>query len=100
MERFGESGQMDADTFKAIFRLAFPERPEAKLDLLVEKVRNVEKTSGTIRKNLYQRLQENELIIHVLAIYCILMLIYLFCDGKTEDNLGQVVTSSCCLLEI
>ena len=51
MEKFGESGQMDADTFKAIFRLAFPERPEAKLDLLVEKVRNVEKTSGTIRKN-------------------------------------------------
>ena len=24
------------------------------------------------------------------AIYCILMLIYLFCDGKSEDNLGQV----------
>merc|ERR1712117_490940 len=23
-------------------------------------------------------------------IYCILMLIYLFCDGKTEDNLGQM----------
>merc|ERR1711971_215341 len=58
--------------FKSIFRLAFPERPEAKLDALIVKLSNVEKTSGTI------------------PIYCILMLIYLFCDGKTEDNLGQM----------
>ena len=36
--------------FQSIFRLAFPERPEAKLDALIEKLRNVEKTSGTIRK--------------------------------------------------
>jgi len=49
MEKFGESGQMDADTFKSIFRLAFPERPEEKLDALIVKLRNVEKTSGTIR---------------------------------------------------
>ena len=41
---------MDAESFKSLFRLAFPERPEAKLDQLVEKLRNVEKTSGTIRK--------------------------------------------------
>merc|ERR1712243_378548 len=72
MEKVGESGQMDADTFKSIFRLAFPERPEEKLDALIVKLRNVEKTSGTI------------------PIYCILMLIYLFCDGKSEDNLGQM----------
>jgi len=72
MEKCGETGQMDADTFKSIFRLAFPERPEAKLDALIEKLRNVEKTSGTI------------------PIYCCLMLIYLFCDGKTDDNLGQM----------
>ena len=26
----------------------------------------------------------------ILAIHSIAMLIYLFCDGKTEDNLGQV----------
>ena len=49
MEKFGESGQMDAETFKSIFRLAFPERPEEKLDALIVKLRNVEKTSGTIR---------------------------------------------------
>ena len=30
-------------------RLAFPERPEAKLDALIEKLRNVDNTSGTIR---------------------------------------------------
>ena len=50
MEKCGETGQVDAETFKSIFRLAFPERPEAKLDVLIEKLRNVEKTSGTIRK--------------------------------------------------
>ena len=36
--------------FKKIFRLAFPERPEDKLDLLTAKVANVEKTDGKIRK--------------------------------------------------
>ena len=69
MEKSGESGQMDPDTFRqqnyiswtvfkhvdllarCIFRLAFPERPEAKLDILITKLANVEKTSGTIRKN-------------------------------------------------
>ena len=50
MEKSGETGQMDAETFKSIFRLAFPERPEEKLDALIVKLRNVEKTSGTIRK--------------------------------------------------
>merc|ERR1712032_1612681 len=42
------------------------------LDALIVKLSNVEKPPGTI------------------PIYCILMLIYLFCDGKTEDNLGQM----------
>ena len=36
--------------FKKIFRLAFPERPEDKLELLTTKVANVEKTDGKIRK--------------------------------------------------
>ena len=69
MEKSGATGQMDCDTFKSIFRhrilrislslicfkmifsirLAFPERPEAKLDALIVKLSNVEKTSGTIR---------------------------------------------------
>ena len=43
-------GKMDAEDFKRIFRLAFPERPEDKLDLLTEKIRNVERTDGSIRK--------------------------------------------------
>ena len=41
---------MDAEDFKRIFRLAFPERPEDKLDMLTEKIRNVERTDGSIRK--------------------------------------------------
>jgi len=65
-------GKMDPEEFKKIFRLAFPERPEEKLNALIEKIRNVEKTDGSI------------------PIHTIAMLIYLFCDGKTEDNLGQV----------
>ena len=43
-------GKMDAEDFKMVFRLAFPERPEEKLTALTEKLRNVEKTDGTIRK--------------------------------------------------
>merc|ERR1712079_346912 len=65
-------GKIEPELFKKIFRLAFPERPEDKLDILVEKIRNVEKTDGSI------------------PIHSIAMLIYLFCDGKTEDNLGQM----------
>merc|ERR1711881_254435 len=65
-------GKIEPELFKKIFRLAFPERPEDKLDMLVEKIRNVEKTDGSI------------------PIHSIAMLIYLSCDGKTEDNLGQM----------
>ena len=43
-------GKIDPELFKKIFRLAFPERPEEKLDALIEKIRNVEKTDGSIRK--------------------------------------------------
>merc|ERR1711892_1044748 len=72
IEKYGSLGKMDPEEFKKIFRLAFPERPEEKLDALVEKIRNVEKTDGSI------------------PIHSIALLIYLFCDGKTEDNLGQM----------
>merc|ERR1712130_279980 len=62
-------GKMDLEQFKVTFRLAFPERPEEKLLLLTEKVANVDKTDGMI------------------PLHCMGMLLYLFCDGKTEDNL-------------
>merc|ERR1711890_86335 len=65
-------GKMEAQEFKKIFRLAFPERPEDKLDLLTQKVANAEKTDGSIP-------------LHTLG-----MLLYLFCEGKTEDNLAQM----------
>merc|ERR1712110_958709 len=68
-------GKMEPEEFKKIFRLAFPERPEDKLDLLAAKVANVEKTDGKI------------------PLHTIGMLLYLFCDGKTEDNLGQMFQS-------
>merc|ERR1712055_898201 len=58
-------GQMTTEEFKNIFQLAFPSRP-------VEKVANVEKTSGTI------------------PLHTIGMLLYLFCEGKTENNLAQM----------
>ena len=43
-------GKMEVEDFKKIFHLAFPERKEAKVDQLAEKLRNIEKTDGTIRK--------------------------------------------------
>jgi len=63
---------MDAEDFKRIFRLAFPERPEDKLDMLTEKIRNVERTDGSI------------------PMFSIAMLLYLFSDATTEENLGQI----------
>ena len=50
INKFGNTGQMDPETFMKIFLLAFPERPQEKLELLVKKLRNVEKTSGDIRE--------------------------------------------------
>ena len=50
ISKFGNTGQMDPETFKKIFLLAFPERPHDKLEMLVKKLRNVENTSGDIRK--------------------------------------------------
>merc|ERR1711872_922774 len=41
-------GKIEPELFKKIFRLAFPERPEEKLDLLVDKIRNVEKTEDNL----------------------------------------------------
>ena len=45
--------------FKKIFRLAFPERPEDKLELLTTKVANVEKTDGKIRECYYHHDQHH-----------------------------------------
>lgn len=35
-------GKMDTDDFKKVFRIAFPERPEEKLDKLIEQLKNPE----------------------------------------------------------
>merc|ERR1712037_552931 len=90
---------MDLEQFKVTFRLAFPERPEEKLLLLTEKVANVDKTDGMIREIAMccqvkhyaspgRSLEgENQAEQSAKTLHCMGMLLYLFCDGKTEDNL-------------
>jgi len=65
-------GKMDVQDFKKIFQLAFPERKEAKVDQLAEKLRNVEKTDGTI------------------PMFTIAMLLFWFSDGVLDENLAEM----------
>merc|ERR1712223_1507184 len=65
-------GKMDVQDFKKIFQLAFPERKEAKVDQLAEKLRNVEKTDGKI------------------PLFTIAMLLFWFSDGPLEENLAEM----------
>jgi len=62
-------GKMQPEEFKKIFQLAFPERPEDKLDILIEELKN---KNGEI------------------AVASLLMMIYLFSDGTPEAKLGQI----------
>merc|ERR1711976_1025499 len=64
--------KMDADDFKKIFHLAFPERKQDKVDQLTEKLRNVEKTDGTI------------------PMFTIPMLLFWFSDGPMDENLAEM----------
>merc|ERR1712025_836845 len=64
-------GKISQEEFKKIFNLAFPERPADKVEALTKKIANEEKTDGTI------------------PLCSIALMIYLFCDGKTEENLSQ-----------
>jgi len=65
-------GKMEVQDFKKIFQLAFPERKEAKVDQLAEKLRNVEKTDGTI------------------PMFTIAMLLFWFSDGVLDENLAEM----------
>jgi len=65
-------GKVSKDEFKKVFNLAFPERPSHKLSALTKKLANEEKTDGKI------------------PLASIGLLIFLFCDGKTEENLSQM----------
>jgi len=62
-------GRMTPELFKTIFRLAFPERPEEKLDQLIVEMQN----------------KDGEI-----ATASLLMLIYLFSDGSDDAKLGQI----------
>ena len=84
-------GKMDVEDFKKIFHLAFPERKQDKVDQLAEKLRNVEKTDGTIRK--LQPFFCDILLIYIyliLALFTIAMLLFWFSDGPMDENLGEV----------
>jgi len=63
------SGRIEADGFREIFNLAFPSRPLDKLDLLIARLVDDENT---------------------IAIGQLLVLLYMFSDGKTTDNLSQM----------
>jgi len=60
---------MEKGDFVEIFHIAFPSRPEDRVNRLAEQLANSE---GKI------------------AMSTMLVLFYLFCDGKTEDNLSQM----------
>jgi len=65
-------GKMEAEDFKRIIHLAFPERNQDKVNQLAEKLRNVEKTDGTI------------------PMFTIPMLLFWFSDGPVDENLAEM----------
>jgi Ca2+-binding EF-hand superfamily protein len=62
-------GRIESNDFKTIFRIAFPERPEEKLDLLIKEMEDDEQS---------------------IAAGQMMMLLYMFSDGKTDDNLSHM----------
>merc|ERR1712173_79173 len=62
-------GRIESEGFKKIFRLAFPSRPEEKLDLLIKEMEDEEQS---------------------IAAGQMMMLLFLFSDGKCEDNLAHI----------
>merc|ERR1711925_27434 len=68
IEQFSD-GKMDVESFIATFQLAFPERPKDKVEKLAAEMANKD---GKI------------------SMANMLILFYLFCSGKTEDNLIHI----------
>jgi len=65
-----EKGRIDSADFKKIFHLAFPERPQDKVNKLISEMENPEdKTIATGN---------------------MMMLLYMFSDGTASDNLEQM----------
>merc|ERR1711970_839273 len=62
-------GRIESEGFKKIFRLAFPSRPEEKLDLLIKEMEDEEQS---------------------IAAGQMMMLLFLFSDGKCEDNRAHI----------
>jgi len=68
MDKYSD-GKMEKDDFIKTFHLAFPSRPQEKLDKLAEELANKD---GKI------------------SMANMLILFYLFCSGKMEDNLEHI----------
>merc|ERR1719192_1367390 len=62
-------GKMDKDTFIKMFNIAFPTRPMEKVQVLADELENA---NGKI------------------SMANMLILFYLFCSGKMEDNLAGI----------
>ena len=62
-------GKMDKEEFIATFKIAFPSRPADKIELLATEMANA----------------NNEI-----SMANMLIMFYLFCSGKTEDNLAHI----------
>merc|ERR1712223_1245656 len=62
-------GKMDKDTFIKMFNIAFPTRPMEKVQVLADELENA---NGKI------------------SMANMLILFFLFCSGKTEDNLAHI----------
>jgi len=62
-------GKMEPASFKTVFRTAFPERPEDKVDKLIAEIQNKD---GKI------------------AVASLLMLIFLFSDGSQDAKVGEI----------
>jgi len=68
LEKFPD-GKMDKETFVATFHLAFPERPQEKVQKLADEMANKD---------------------GLISMANMLILFYLFCSGKQEDNLTHI----------
>jgi len=62
-------GRIESEGFKTIFKLAFPSRPEEKLDLLIKEMEDEEQS---------------------IAAGQMMMILFLFSDGALDDNLEHI----------
>ena len=79
-------GKMETDDFIKTFKIAFPERPDEKIQKLAV---NMSNKDGKICKQFYKTFtsQYDKCCFTFAAMANMLILFYLFSGGKLEDNL-------------